>query len=95
MVQRSREKEQKQQLVNEAEDILLKGCTTTGVRKCMFFFYSHMKSLEYEMLVPSVEDLLVRISSAAERVCDIPRTFQNVRNFMQFRSQVCQTDFWL
>ncbi|GFV08932.1 hypothetical protein TNCV_3821751 [Trichonephila clavipes] len=40
------------------------------------------KRLEYETPVPSVEDFISRIS-IANRILDMPRIFQYVKNFMQ------------
>ncbi|GFW92475.1 hypothetical protein TNCV_517921 [Trichonephila clavipes] len=57
-----------------------------GVRKCMKNFFSgHIKNMVYETLVPSVDDLIARISVAAERICDMLRIFQNLKNSMQCR----------
>ncbi|GFX40755.1 hypothetical protein TNCV_1218781 [Trichonephila clavipes] len=77
LVQRSREKEQKQQYINGTENILLKSRTTTDVRKSSDFFWGHMKSLASENPVPSVKHLNIRISVAAERIRGMPGIFQN------------------
>ncbi|GFT19802.1 hypothetical protein TNCV_4992651 [Trichonephila clavipes] len=49
----------------------------------------HMKSLVFEMSVPSVQNLIARKFVAAERIL-IKGIFQNVGNSMQRRCQVCQ-----
>ncbi|GFY26301.1 hypothetical protein TNCV_24991 [Trichonephila clavipes] len=77
MVQKGREKEQKQQHITGTENILSKGCTTTGVRQFTdIFFWIHIKSSVFGMPVPSVEGI-ARISVAAERTCDMPGIFHN------------------
>ncbi|GFV53808.1 hypothetical protein TNCV_1592311 [Trichonephila clavipes] len=43
----------------------------------MDFFWGQRKSLVYEMPVPSVEGFIARISLAGERICEMPRIFQN------------------
>ncbi|GFV80094.1 hypothetical protein TNCV_1476571 [Trichonephila clavipes] len=49
----------------------------------------HMKSLVYEMPVPSVEDLLTSVTPG--RIHDMPEIFKNGMNSMQKGCQACQT----
>ncbi|GFW14274.1 hypothetical protein TNCV_3548631 [Trichonephila clavipes] len=53
----------------------------------MNFFLVHIKSLVYEMPVPSVESN-VQKSVAAKTIRDMPGIFPNARNSMQRLSQV-------
>ncbi|GFU65238.1 hypothetical protein TNCV_2134431 [Trichonephila clavipes] len=94
MARRSREKEQKQQHINGAENILLKGCThthTQRVQKRKDFFCSHTKDLVYGTLVRSLEDLIAQISVATGSFIDMLGIFQKVRNSLQCPCQVCLT----
>ncbi|GFW79548.1 uncharacterized protein TNCV_128531 [Trichonephila clavipes] len=75
MVQRNREKEQKQPHINGTENILLRSCTTTGVRKCMNFVGLH-KEFGVRTPAPSVEGN-ARISVTTDRIRDISGIFQN------------------
>ncbi|GFY05176.1 hypothetical protein TNCV_2206221 [Trichonephila clavipes] len=43
--------------------------------------------LVYETPVPSIEDLVVHLSVASGRLCDMPGAFQNVRDPIQNRLQ--------
>ncbi|GFV92862.1 hypothetical protein TNCV_1347111 [Trichonephila clavipes] len=45
----------------------------------------------YETPIPSVEDLIARISVATEKIRNMPEIFQNVKNSMQRHCQACQT----
>ncbi|GFU42385.1 transposable element Tcb1 transposase [Trichonephila clavipes] len=86
MGQRSREKEQKHQYINETENVLMRACTPTNVSKCMNFLQVHIKSLLYETPFPSKEGN-TQTPVAAERIRDMPGIFQNVRNSMQHSCQ--------
>ncbi|GFW33321.1 hypothetical protein TNCV_2859981 [Trichonephila clavipes] len=62
------------------------GGAIRGVQKCMdFFLFGHIKRLVYEILVPSVEDIILPISAAAERICNMSGILKNVRSSMQRR----------
>ncbi|GFX63931.1 hypothetical protein TNCV_41071 [Trichonephila clavipes] len=74
-----------QQHIDGTKNILFEGCTITGVRKCVdFFFWVHIKSS------PPVEGI-ARISVATERINDTPEIFQNIWNSIQRHCQAYQT----
>ncbi|GFU06238.1 uncharacterized protein LOC103524116 [Trichonephila clavipes] len=62
---------------------------TEGYLK-LVFCRVHWLFLKYETPVPEVEVLIVRISVAAGRIRDMTGIFQNVRNSMLYRCQLCQ-----
>ena len=44
-----------------------------------FFLWEHMKQLVYETVVETEEDLVVRITVAADTIADMPGIFERTR----------------
>ncbi|GFX18142.1 hypothetical protein TNCV_1578211 [Trichonephila clavipes] len=49
-----------------------------------------MKCLMHKTTFPSVEDFIARISVTDRRIRDMPGIFQNMRNSVPRRCQICQ-----
>ncbi|GFV96355.1 hypothetical protein TNCV_2869331 [Trichonephila clavipes] len=62
----------------------------SGNRKRRDSGSGHIKSLVYVEPVPSVENLIARISVGAGRLSDMPGIVENVRSSMQSHCQTCQ-----
>ncbi|GFX51801.1 hypothetical protein TNCV_5015031 [Trichonephila clavipes] len=88
MVQRSREKDEKQQHINGKENIVLKFYTTAGVRKCMeLFFWGHIKSLVSSFLHLRTQYV------AADDICHA-RNLQKRKEFQAPSLSGLPDDFW-
>lgn len=58
---------------------------------CLLWGGGHIKTLEYEILVDSVEELVARIVVSFAEVRDLPGIFQNLQNSVFFRCHTCIT----
>lgn len=56
-----------------------------------FYFWGHLKELVYATPVTSVDDLIARITVAADTTKDIPGIFEHIRQSMLRRCQACIT----
>lgn len=54
-----------------------------------FFLWGHMKQLVYETVVETEEDLVARITVAADAIADMPGIFERTRQSMVRRCTAC------